>query len=54
MKRWKTIVTLALFVISSAVSLIASANQQSPIIGWCVGTLTAWTLANIPVFRSGE
>ena len=52
MKQWGNTVTFAMLMMGSAVSLIVSANQPSPIIGWCTGALTAWTLADICMFRN--
>lgn len=46
MKRWDEFAPLALFVVVSAASLIMSAFVQSSICAWCIGTLTAWSMAD--------
>lgn len=52
MKRWYNTGALAILIVGSSISLMASACQQSAIIGWCFGTLTAWVLAIMCMFRN--
>lgn len=54
MKRWKNADALAVLIAGSTLSLMVSACQRSAIIGWCYGTLTAWTLAVRFMFRNGR
>ena len=52
MKQQKNADALAVLIAASVVSLVASAWLQSAIVGWCFGTLTAWTLAVMCMFRN--
>ena len=46
MKRWNEFAPLAVFIVISAASPTVSAFVQSSICAWCIGTLTAWFMAD--------